>query len=91
MNLDPSIVLGQDVNEFAKQSCCDICPKTANENVTKFKSTYHFFKHIRSKSHVEQIVQLIQMGQSISPHLLPPHLTIDENSATEDVFVLENL
>ena len=91
IHLDPSLVLGQDVDELAKQSCCDICPKSANQHVTKFKSTYHFFKHIRSKGHIERIVQLIQIGQSIAPHLLPPNLTVDENSSTTDVFVLDNL
>merc|ERR1712156_694004 len=91
MHLDPSLVLGQDVDELAKQSCCDICPKNVNQNVTKFKSTYHFFKHIRSKGHIERIVQLIQIGQSIASHLLPPNLTVDENSSTTDVFVLDNL
>ena len=92
VHLDPSFVLGQDANELAKQSCCDICPKSPNQLVTKFKSTYHFFKHIRSKGHFERIVQLIKNGQSIASHLVPPNLHIDEhNASTSDVFFLETV
>ena len=92
VHLDPSFVLGQDANELAKQSCCDICPKSPNQPVTKFKSTYHFFKHIRSKGHFERIVQLIKNGQGIASHLVPPNLHIDEhNASTSDVFFLETV
>ena len=94
VHLDPVLVLGQHANELAKQSCCDICPgKNSDQSITKFKSTYHFDKHIRSKAHIDRIFQLCQLRQSIAAHLLPPNLLIEEqhNTSSPDVFVLETI
>ena len=94
-DLDPALVLGHDeVGELAKQALCDICPKNSEEKVTKFKSRYHFHKHIKSRGHIERIASLSQSGRLISTHLLPPNLLdneiqIDPNAA--QIFYLETV
>lgn len=76
-HLDPALVLGlENANELAKQTCCDICPKNAEQRVTKFRSSYHFQKHIQSKSHMERILQCSQNGQSVGVHLIPANVQV---------------
>ena len=78
-HLDPTLILGQDVEELAeilaKQSSCELC---GTKNNGKFKSSYHFDKHIRSRGHFDKILEVSQMGQSIPAHLVPSNFTCQE-------------
>ena len=49
----------------------------------KFKSSYHFYKHVRSRAHMDRILQISQCGESVPAHLLPP--TILDQEAVEEV------
>ena len=89
-HLDPVNILGDDAHELVKQTTCEICPKSANQPVTKFKSSYHFCKHIKSRAHMEKILQLSESGQTIPAHLLPPDLVV-ESDLNSDVFILETV
>ena len=72
-------------------STCDICPKADGSDM-KFKSSYHFHKHIRSRAHMDRILQQSQLGLSIPEHLVSPSLmTQDQNvevEETSDILVI---
>ena len=51
----------------------------------KFKSSYHFYKHVRSRAHMDRILQFSQCGEKILAHLLPPSMvTPDETVVVEE-------
>ena len=75
---------GEMTSLLLNNSTCDICPKADGSDM-KFKSSYHFHKHIRSRAHMDRILQQSQIGQSIPEHLLPPSLmTQDQNIEVEE-------
>jgi hypothetical protein len=101
-HLDPSRILGEEAGAYAtmlaKQSSCEICQQP-NGAASKFKSHYHFSKHIRSRGHLQKLLQLSQSGQTIiSAHLVPPnYVTKPVNDSpslfiedsTSNIFILE--
>ena len=66
-DLDPGEEVAQAITE---NSSCDICKDT----LMVFKSSYHFYKHIKSRAHMEKILQLSEEGKSVAANLLPPNL-----------------
>ena len=82
-HLDPKFVLGDESGEITNllmnHSTCEICPKT-DGSVMKFKSSYHFSKHIRSRAHMDRILQISHQGESVSAHLIPPTIINQENA-----------
>ena len=70
-DLDP----GEEVTKaMTENSSCNIC----KDELFTFKSNYHFYKHIKSRAHMEKILQLSEEGKSVAANLLPPNL-FDQN------------
>ena len=68
-DLDP----GEEVTKaMTENSSCNIC----KDELFTFKSNYHFYKHIKSRAHMEKILQLSEEGKSVAANLLPPNLGI---------------
>ena len=67
----PELDPGEEVTKaITENSSCDIC----KDELFTFKSNYHFYKHIKSRAHMEKILQLSQEGKSVAANLLPPNL-----------------
>ena len=83
INLGLLSVLGDDsdVDALLNHSKCDICKKS-DGSIMKFNSSYHFSKHVRSRAHMDRILQISQCGESVPAHLLPP--TILNQEAIEE-------
>ncbi len=90
-SLDPIVILGekdgQAATTLAKYSTCDLCrrPDAGAGSSGRFKSSYHFQKHIRSRGHLQKLLQLNDSGQAIPEHLIPPDYVTYINPGEEAI------